>query len=972
MAVYDEEKQDTRPSAGGEHDDLGVHPERREAEAADLEDRFNAPSAQKSLSDEDLSSAEASGATPEKTKAESQESNAATPDDQVGKGFTGGKDTKKKGRFSRRQKVVGGGAAAGGIIALAVVVSTFIQGPLQFIHKAQLLQRFHFSRHDDFGDDRSAKFILYSLSGKAAKGRLGFLSNKVADKWEKRLNNDSGLRSVYDKNTGRHIGYQVLDGEKAHDFLVDLENDGIPRSSSLSGTDINGKPLDGPSDFIDTRDAKYKVRRSIIRTATRSIGINRVSSTLGSRLLIKRAGVDFHPLKNLTRKKTDDFFKWREDKKKAKAEEHRTGNQTDLDAPSKDDPDAPDPDNPRSKTLTKLRSFVNTAKGPLLAGAVVCGIREFSSNIDAQNYENQLQLMRLGMDGITMGSQVMSNRDVSVDILGAFDDYHYDEETKTSWTSDPGIQQELGEEPTGIDYNKDNKPGKEKPLIFQVVDKFPVPGVPGTSADACDAYNVVGSLPVIKQAGALFSAAVDAGLSAFNIPTADDLMAKAIDYFSTGGVDLFAEGAKRGGMENIGTRLASNDQFIAMGGRELSDQEASQSKSSALANDLEFSQGSVFAKYFDIYNGRSASGRLAATLPSSFGQIFARLTQPVRLFGDTLISLPNDKVAAEAAYSYGFPLYGFSNTERENSDYQDPYENGVFVEEGDRLERMNKDYGNECFGMTISREGNLQNEKSIDFTKLPDKCKDTSNAELARYRFYLADMASMHALVCYEGADEDSCRQVGFGAQASAAGATNGDSKIVGDPYTDSSSVPCDPRTKDLGLADGYEKGNKFTVRLCSVSNFPSSGQADKPGSAFSTPGADGHAVVNSRVSGAWFTLVQDASTAGRNLRARSSFRSMEHQRSLCNANANCRGGGSEMVAQPGYSSHQAGVAIDFEGISGGGNSGSCSGRARDADNPDWVWLRDNAENYGFKQYSAEAWHWDALPSANRCGAAQG
>ncbi len=42
MAVYDDQKEKLKP---GSHDDLGVHPERREAEVDDLENLYNAESA---------------------------------------------------------------------------------------------------------------------------------------------------------------------------------------------------------------------------------------------------------------------------------------------------------------------------------------------------------------------------------------------------------------------------------------------------------------------------------------------------------------------------------------------------------------------------------------------------------------------------------------------------------------------------------------------------------------------------------------------------------------------------------------------------------------------------------------------------------------------------------------------------------------------------------------------------------------
>jgi lysophospholipase L1-like esterase len=204
--------------------------------------------------------------------------------------------------------------------------------------------------------------------------------------------------------------------------------------------------------------------------------------------------------------------------------------------------------------------------------------------------------------------------------------------------------------------------------------------------------------------------------------------------------------------------------------------------------------------------------------------------------------------------------------------------------------------------------------------------------------------------------------------EGSGSGDEKAGSKIVGDPYTDSGSVDCAEGTEDLGLDEGYESGRKFTVRLCALSNLSSAGSASNPNSLYYVNGANGRAIVNSRASGAWYRLVEDAKAAGKSLSANSSFRSMREQQALCYSNAQCRNGDYSWVAKPGTSGHQAGVAIDFSDMyDKGGQSCGEGSRATATFNPSWIWLRDNAHKYGFKQYSAEAWHWDALDASNRC-----
>lgn len=122
MSLKGDEKEKTSGVDSGQHDDLGVHLERREAEAQDWQKRFDAPSADKTsdLSPGGLNNQEGAPASPDITAAEADESQAVGIDDQ-GSYYKRepGKKT-RRGLFSRRQKLIGGGlvglVGSGGII----------------------------------------------------------------------------------------------------------------------------------------------------------------------------------------------------------------------------------------------------------------------------------------------------------------------------------------------------------------------------------------------------------------------------------------------------------------------------------------------------------------------------------------------------------------------------------------------------------------------------------------------------------------------------------------------------------------------------------------------------------------------------------------------------------------------------------------------------------------------------------------
>ena len=190
----------------------------------------------------------------------------------------------------------------------------------------------------------------------------------------------------------------------------------------------------------------------------------------------------------------------------------------------------------------------------------------------------------------------------------------------------------------------------------------------------------------------------------------------------------------------------------------------------------------------------------------------------------------------------------------------------------------------------------------------------------------------------------------------------------VGNVFADSTGVPCANGTRDLGNHTGYSGGSAIGVKLCALPNLTSTSEESTPGSTYYINNANRNAIVNSRVSGAMFAMVNAAKNARLSISASSSFRTMAHQQALCNNNAQCRAGNYTAVAKPGTSNHQLGIAIDFANMNAPIGGQSCAAGSRATYNSDtWRWLRDNARSFGIRQYSAEAWHWDAYTSANRC-----
>ncbi len=190
--------------------------------------------------------------------------------------------------------------------------------------------------------------------------------------------------------------------------------------------------------------------------------------------------------------------------------------------------------------------------------------------------------------------------------------------------------------------------------------------------------------------------------------------------------------------------------------------------------------------------------------------------------------------------------------------------------------------------------------------------------------------------------------------------------KVLTPINKDASSVPCAAGTRDLGVHPAYASGRQIPARLCAVTGLKSTSEESRRGSTYYVKGADGDAIVNARVSGAFAGLFLAAQNSGIRLTAASSFRTMAHQKALCQSNSLCRKGDYTFVAKPGTSLHQLGAAIDFAGTSRKGGS-SCASRATDSGSLTWRFLERNARRFGIKQYAPESWHWDALRASNRC-----
>lgn len=739
--------------------------------------------------EEALAARESAGGVGSRGKVGGGESGLA---DQLGKGFTGGAASALAGGnpltraiprlialLGRNKKKAGVGGAVGGIVGALIFVFGIAQGPFEFVHLAQLLQQFHFQSNEDFGDDRGAKTLFYAVTGRGAqRARLGIVGNYAADRWEAKLVKDTGMRPVYSSKTRLLVGFELVNEDKAANTLLDVPEGSktsrsleeaagkgaeIVKAGEISGQDVvsgTGEKLPGDRRVLSLKNVKsFRERGKFVKTVGRLTNTNEVVSTLASRLLKKRAGVDFHPLKKVYRKTGEKLADWRAERRKEAAKENSEGakdgkvgakNTEDTNgdgkpdsANSADTQAAGDAGTAIEEAAAQpgkaaIKSILSKAGYGGVAVGILCAAKGFGDSVPDYKYANiVLPMMRMGMMAVTIGNQVMSGEDVSTDELGAFAGALFDPLSGTSWADARTIQGEQGQKQVGPGTPPEARLNNvnDKPFFFDVLDNIPFLGT------ACDISGIAGSIPLVGDVLDLGSEAVISGINvaAGQFGTSvDKIMEGALAMVSGQAVDTLAQGADYGNLVNTGAFLSAADNAISMGGSVLSAAQVTELKSYEHANYADDNKGKSFAeRYLDPYQASSLTGKLIDETSPTTKNVAGFFTSSINLFttGFTKI-LPfgsNPIASAASNVDYGVPKFGFALADQENPEFEDPYDNAAKVEP--HLDELNDKYGKPCFGMTVTTttDGiNIDTEAmgsdDLNVFKVLDKKKCTQNS----------------------------------------------------------------------------------------------------------------------------------------------------------------------------------------------------------------------------------------------------
>lgn len=781
----------------------------------------------KSLDPDELSAKEKTGSLggTKETDQEKSSLGIAGSNDQVGKGFNredkGSAFSRLRGRLNKNVRrrttiaVVAASLGFGGFASFAV-----LQGPLQFIHFAQNLRKFHMISNEEFGDNRGSKVMVYALYGTDRQNtRLGVLTNATANKWEKNMIEKTGMKPIYSKPAGRHIGFEIVDDKKAQNFLDGTNDSKKTRAWNKVNASIMGEKAEivGANQIKDNNGSLIKStasensrvvslaktdfsdRRAWVKTIGREMDTNKIVGIYGSRLLKKRGGVDFHPMNKITEKLDNKINKTLNDRRKKEisdgSESIGDPNNTTKDQAGNDVDKPQDAVEANGETKKFIEDFKNsgafkTAKSAAIVVGVLCAARSFGDGVEEYKYTNNyLPQMRMGVQALSTGNQVMSNDGFNMKNLQYMNQFMNDQEKGTSFTqSEAYIAETGGRGGVKMPPEASVKNINNKPWLFERLDQIPI-------GPACDVQSAIGNIWGIKQVlGVIndgFMLAIDTSLKPFGTST-NELLTSALKAVAGTSVDPLAKGADFGNLATAGTFFAANDTAIAMGGSPLTTQQTAELKAENLEYEKEDnSSKTLYARYLDPFNSDTIT---ASTIDNTNIYSFANAFTNLSLFTNIFKPFSNKVSAATSIpYDYGVPKYGFSLSLQRDDRFEDPYENAKIVE--DQLDDLNGKYG-ECFGTRVTKSDTgiqLESDKSVNVFKMDDKCKNNTEEMFLRYRFYIADAVAAISLACNDG-DQAACAQIGEGEGPSANDTQNNNSNPI-----DSSAF-----TEILNLPQGF------------------------------------------------------------------------------------------------------------------------------------------------------------------------
>lgn len=717
----------------------------------------------KSLNPSELSEKESDARNKSDTKADT---------DEKAELFSGEESPSRSSRFRARltsnaRRKITIGVTAGVLGFGGIGVFSILQGPLQAIHLAQILQR-NFSGQENVSSKRTQGLFRYVRTGDVGRTRVGILGSFVFGKTINELAT-AGIE-ISERNP-------ISGAPKQMKFDVTKENSplkGKTLTQIAEILEVNKSALRqiGPGIYVADLDATtargIKVINERINTSVAVIGNGRIVTGLKTRNLrtVLNTPRLFSPLKILENKVAERITT--RDARKAAERERLNKTQ----GPIRERALAAK--NKLKVSLDSNRNVLRSIAGAVVIQAVICFVYDTADAAIDFNYSSVVLPSAVeGIDKIAVGAQTQSGNDFAINQTGNVVSSFEDEKGQTIWKSKALDSTANGGIGNGEDlpteyaqaFSGDTTAKNIKDSVN--VELF---GLDVTGATCSTAGQVIGGLigAVIDGLG-IIAAAPTGGASLAAVAAKHTAQASAMSGAMYMFQKLFTKiistdtvvpsplsGALGGNLLAYGARYASNMSFMASGGIPLKNSTTSQFDiDNGFYDNSEFEKRSFYARLFDLNDYRSLSSRTFASINST------SLTQVPSFFSNifySAFSTPKISAAGEP-YEWGFERYGIPQEILNNTNFDDPYANAEAVvplfDQGKYIEKAKK-----CFGVEIAKtaegwDATAKDEVNPYVEKYTDQnCGDISDENWRRVILFVFDTQLMKSIACYDGTEE--------------------------------------------------------------------------------------------------------------------------------------------------------------------------------------------------------------------------
>lgn len=388
--------------------------------------------------------------------------------DTVGRGYTDDHEKpsaapkKKPSRFrglmnSKKRRILA--VIISVVIAVCSFFMSILSGPAEFVSWATNLNKIHLTSINDAQDNRlfhEIRYLYYAKNGVAERARLGYVGNKVADKFESNMKEKVGFETKYDR-PGNFRDRIVIDTESDQwkgktDEQIKTE---VKDKFGVEATRANGELIiDAKANKLDG----YLKNRKFNKALFKEVGYKGVSGAITSHFSGKRLKITFHPIKKLDNKIRESTAAKAARVKEWAKERYQTiknGAPTEI-AHTNSTPDTNENDTEKAKqdkqatadalkndadgTLAegqqtgqavadgdteakaKFTDSIHTkiAAGGMAAVTLGCIAKGIDKNSDAINAQNVTQLKREAGEMRAVGDQVKSGNDIDLETLGNY------------------------------------------------------------------------------------------------------------------------------------------------------------------------------------------------------------------------------------------------------------------------------------------------------------------------------------------------------------------------------------------------------------------------------------------------------------------------------------------------------------------------------------------------------------------------